>query len=174
MDLDSLNKVGRIGKTWGHQGELSLHLEGLVAEDLEDHGSLFVDIQGQKVPFFFSSLRDRGRQGTLVKFDEIDDPQAAAFLVGCDVYVPPGLLIDGSDESWDPEELIGLLVVDREHGELGEVTGMDGTERNPVLVVQKGEQEVLIPLVEDMVEEMDPEAGVLYVRTPPGLLDMNA
>jgi hypothetical protein len=36
---------------------------------------------------------------------------------------------DGSDESWDPEEFIGMIVRDEEHGDLGEVTGIEGRRR---------------------------------------------
>jgi ribosomal 30S subunit maturation factor RimM len=59
----------------------------------------------------------------LVKFEDFNDPQSASILVGRDLFAPPGLLADGSDESWDPEEFIGMMVRDEEHGDLGEVTG---------------------------------------------------
>lgn len=171
MDLDSLHRIGRLGKPWGHQGELTVHLDDIDLDDIVHAGSLFVDIEGQKVPFFFSRLHDKGRD-VLVKFDDFDDPQSASILVGRDLYAPPGLLADGSDESWDPEEFIGMLVRDEEHGELGEVTGLEGTEKNPVLVVLRGEQEVMIPLAEEMILGVDPEENTLLVRTPPGLVDL--
>lgn len=171
MDLDSLHKIGRLGKPWGHQGELTVHLDEVDLDDIVHAGSFFVDIEGQKVPFFFSRLHDKGRD-VLVKFDDFNDPQSASVLVGRDLYAPPGLLADGSDESWDPEEFIGMLVRDEEHGELGEVMGLEGTEKNPVLVVLRGEQEVMIPLAEEMILGVDPEENTLLVRTPPGLIDL--
>ncbi|MBK7382121.1 MAG: 16S rRNA processing protein RimM [Flavobacteriales bacterium] len=171
MDLDSLHLIGRLGKPWGHQGELTVHLDSVDLEDIIHAGSLFVDIEGQKVPFFFSRLHDKGRD-ILVKFDDFDDPQSASVLVGRDIYAPPGLLADGSDESWDPEEFIGMLVRDEEHGELGEVTGIDGTDKNPVLVVLGGGREIMIPVADEMILNMDPEENVLLVRTPPGLIDL--
>jgi len=171
VDLDSLHLIGRLGKPWGHQGELTVHLDSVDLEDIIHAGSLFVDIEGQKVPFFFSRLHDKGRD-ILVKFDDFDDPQSASVLVGRDIYAPPGLLADGSDESWDPEEFIGMLVRDEEHGELGEVTGIDGTDKNPVLVVLGGGREIMIPVADEMILNMDPEENVLLVRTPPGLIDL--
>lgn len=171
MDLDSLHKIGRLGKPWGHQGELTVHLDEVDLDDIVHAGSFFVDIEGQKVPFFFSRLHDKGRD-VLVKFDDFNDPQSASVLVGRDLYAPPGLLADGSDESWDPEEFIGMLVRDEEHGELGEVMGLEGTEKHPVLVVLRGEQEVMIPLAEEMILGVDPEENTLLVRTPPGLIDL--
>lgn len=172
MDLDSLHRIGRLGKPWGHQGELTVHLDDVDLDDIVHAGSLFVDIEGQKVPFSFSRLHDKGRD-ILVKFDDFDDPQSAQILVGCDLYAPPGLLADGSDESWDPEEFIDMLVRDEEHGELGIVTAIDGTAKNPLLVVLRGEQEVLIPVSDDLILGVDPEENVLLVRTPPGLIELN-
>lgn len=172
MDLESLNHIGRLGKPWGHQGELTVHLENADLDELVRSGSLFVDIEGQKVPFSFSSLRDQGRTGVVVKFDDFQDPQSASILVGLDLYAPPGMLADGSDESWDPEECIGMLVHDEEFGELGEVTGIEGNDKNPVMVIQHGEQEILVPLADEIILGIDPEQNMLMVRTPPGLVDM--
>lgn len=172
MDLESLHCIGRLGKPWGHQGELTVHLDDVDVDDLVHAGSLFVDIEGQKVPFFFSRLHDKGKE-VLVKFDDFDDPQSASILVGRDLYAPPGLLSDGSDESWDPEEFIDMLVRDEEHGDLGVVTAIDGTAKNPLLVILRGEEEVLIPIAEEMILGVDPEENALLVRTPPGLIDLN-
>ena len=172
MDLESLHRIGRLGKPWGHRGELTVHLENCDLDDLVHAGCLFVDIDGQKVPFFFSDLHDKGRVGVLVKFEDFNDPASASILVGNDLFAPPGLLADGSDESWDPEEFIGLLVRDEEHGELGEVVGMEGTDRNPVLVIQQGGQEVMVPIADDIILGIDPEDRSLLVRTPPGLIEL--
>lgn len=171
MDTESLHRLGKLGKPWGHQGELTVHLEDVDMDEIVHAGSLFVDIEGQRVPFFFSKLYDKGRD-TLIKFDEIDDPQAAAMLVGRDIYAPPGHLADASDESWDPEEFIGLLVRDEIHGDLGEVTAIEGTDKNPVLVILSGEQEVMVPLVEEMIVDLDMEERSLVIRTPEGLIDL--
>ena len=172
MDLESLHRIGRLGKPWGHKGELTVHLEDCDLDDLVHEGALFVDIEGQKVPFFHTSLRDQGRAGVLVKFDDFSDPQSAGILVGRDIYAPPGHLADGSDESWDPEEFIGMVVRDQDHGDLGEVTAIEGSARNPVLVILLGEQEVMVPLNEDLILDLDPEERTMLVRTPPGLIDM--
>lgn len=171
MDLESLHRIGKLGKPWGHQGELTVHFDDIELDELVRAGCLFVEIEGQKVPFFFSKLYDKGRE-TLVKFEDFGDPQSASILVGREIYAPPGMLVDGSDESWDPEEFIGMVVSDEEHGDLGEVTAIEGTTKNPVLVILHGEQEVMVPLVDEMILGIDPESNTLLVRTPPGLVDM--
>jgi 16S rRNA processing protein RimM len=171
MDLDSLQRIGRLGKPWGHQGDLTVQLEGVELEDLSGAECLFADIDGQKVPFFIAKLRDKGRD-VLVKFDEFHDPQSAAILVGRDIYAPPGLLVEDDEEHWDPATLIGMQVADEAHGELGEVVALDGTDEHPVLVIRNGGEEVLVPLADELVVGIDAAQGLLVVRTPPGLLEL--
>ena len=171
MDTDSLHYLGRLGKPWGHQGELTVHLEDVDVDEIVHHGSLFIDIEGQRVPFFFSKLYEKGSD-VLIKFDDFADPQSASMLVGRDIFAPPGHLADASDESWDPEEFLGMVVKDEEHGELGEVIGMEGTDENPVLVIMRGTQEVLVPLVDEMIVSIDLMERSMVIRTPPGLVEL--
>lgn len=171
MDTESLHHLGRLGKPWGNQGELTVHLEEIDVDDIVHAGALFVDIEGQKVPFFFTKLYEKGSD-VLIKFDDFHDPQSAGVLVGRDIYAPPGHLSDGSDESWDPDEFIGLLVRDEAHGELGEVIAIEGTDKNPVLVILHGEHEVLVPLADEMIVDLNMEERALTIRTPEGLIDL--
>jgi 16S rRNA processing protein RimM len=177
MDLDNLHHLGRIGKPWGYRGELTLHLEEASFDEVLGLGVLFAEIDGQRVPFHVVHLREHPRVGAVVLFEDLGDPQSASFLVGCEVFAPPGHepaveVEDEDDESLDPEEFIGMRVLDVEYGELGEIVGTEGTENHPVMVVRKGDQEILIPLVDDMITGIDLDTGHLVVRTPPGLVDL--
>jgi 16S rRNA processing protein RimM len=177
MDLSQLHHLGRLGKPWGHRGELVFHLGDTELEEVLELGVLFAELDGLRVPFHVSHLREHPRVGAVVKFEDIDDPQSGSFLVNCEVYAPPGhippeLEQQEDEENLNPEDLIGMLVLDENYGELGEITGTEGTEAHPVMVVRKGEQEILIPMVDDMITGIDFDTGHLVVRTPPGLVDL--
>ncbi|MDX9751009.1 MAG: hypothetical protein RBT71_08020 [Flavobacteriales bacterium] len=164
-----LRPIGKLGKPWGNQGELTLQLDAATdRDDLDAPGWLFVDIDGQHVPFHYAALREKGGAGTLVRFDDLDDPQRAAFLVGRTILVPAG----DTGPRPAPDGIVGLRVHDEVHGDLGEVVALEGTDRNPVMLVRLGEQEVMVPLADELVTGFDPAAGVLQVRTPPGLVEM--
>ncbi|MCC6840133.1 MAG: 16S rRNA processing protein RimM [Flavobacteriales bacterium] len=176
MPYSKLHPVGSLGKPWGNRGELALRLDGINLAEIHGAGVLFVELDGSRVPFFISHIHEHPRAGAVVKFEDIDNPQAAAFLVNAPVFAPPGheLPPEGEDEEegLDPEELIGMHVLDEEHGPLGEVVGTDGTEDHPVMVVRHGDHEILIPMVEQMVVGIDLDSGHLVVRTPPGLVEL--
>lgn len=171
MDRERMHRIGRLGKPWGHRGELSVHLEVMAPDEIAPDGPLFVDIDGQLVPFFFTHLHQKGRE-TLVKFDEVDDPQAASALVGRDLLLPASALGDQAGLDWEPDELIGLTVRDEEHGTLGTVTEIAGTPQNPVMVIHDGTHEIMVPVANEMIVEVDEEERTLLVRTPPGLVDL--
>lgn len=177
MDLSKLHHLGRLGKPWGHRGELSFQIKDGDFEEVLSLGVLFAEIDGLRVPFHVSHMREHPRVGAVVKFEDINDPQAGSFLVNCEVYAPPGHERSepeerDDEENLDPEELIGMHVLDEEYGELGEITGTEGTEDHPVMVVRKGDQEILIPIVDDVITGIDLDSGHLVVRTPPGLVDL--
>lgn len=178
MEAGSLRHLGRLGKPWGHRGELTFQLGQADFGEVLALGVLFVEVDGLHVPFHVSHVREHPRVGAVVKFEDFDDPGSAAFLVNREVFAPPGhetVLADEEEEEeddLDPEDFIGMTVLDEEHGPLGVIIGMEGTEDNPVMVVRSGDHEVLIPMVDDMIIGIDMESGSLVVRTPPGLVDL--
>lgn len=169
--MGALKRIGRLGKPWGSKGELALHLEAADPDTIEQRGWVFLDIDGQEVPFPVVSIMDKGRD-LLIKFDEVDDPQAAAVLVGRDVLFERDKLDEADGRDWSLEDLIGMQVTDETHGPLGEVTWLAGTDDNPVLVIVSQGTEIMVPAAEGIVVAVDPEKRTITVRTPEGLVDL--
>lgn len=174
MDLAHLHHLGSLGKPWGHRGELTFLLNDPELAAVEDLGVLFVDLDGLYVPFRVSSLREHPRTGAVVKFVGLDDPQSVAFLVNARVFAPPGHEEPESPntDEFDPDELLGMHVIDEVHGELGEIIRIEGADGNPLMVVGHDDHEILIPIVNELITGIDIETGSLIVATPPGLVDL--
>lgn len=171
-----MHHLGHLGKPWGHKGEIAFFLDGAQLEEVQQFGVLFLELDGQKVPFFVSHLRQHPRAGAVVKFEDLHDPESVAFLVNAEVFAPPGhqpaVNEEEEDENLDPDEFIGMTVMDEQHGILGVITGTEGSEDQPVMVVEQEGREILIPMVDDMITGIDVETGHLVVRTPPGLVEL--
>jgi 16S rRNA processing protein RimM len=67
--------------------------------------------------------------------------------------------------------VLGLLVETEDGQPLGQVCDVLHTGSNGVLVLQGPDGEVLIPMVEHVVRDVDLQAGRMRVRLPAGLLD---
>nr|MDJ0906951.1 ribosome maturation factor RimM [Woeseiaceae bacterium] len=99
----------------------------------------------------------------IAHLDGVDDRDAAAVLVDCDIAVDREAMPDAGDGSYYWADLEGLQVVRRDGTELGNVAYLMETGANDVLVVQ-GELERLIPfVVEKVILDVDLDNGVITV-----------
>jgi 16S rRNA processing protein RimM len=69
-------------------------------------------------------------------------------------------------------DLIGLVVKTEAGETLGELVDIFETGSNDVYVVKAGAREILIPATEEVVLDVDLDAGRMIVRPPGGLLDL--
>jgi 16S rRNA processing protein RimM len=113
----------------------------------------------------------RHKRFLLVQLDGVDDLDAAEALVGCTVAVPRAALPAPEADAVYHADLIGCAVVTTAGEPLGTVEGVMVTGSNDVCVVRDGRREVLIPLIADVIAELDVAGRRLVVRPIPGLLD---
>ena len=107
---------------------------------------------------------------TLAGVSTRDDAEA---LTGAELSVPRPALPALEDGEVYLVDLLGLPVVTDDGVELGELVDVMETGANDVLVVGRAgsDTEILIPDIEGVVLEADPEKGRILVRVPPGLID---
>jgi 16S rRNA processing protein RimM len=110
------------------------------------------------------------RDRLLVKFAGVDDRTAAESLRGL-VYVESSdLRALDEDEFWI-HELAGATVVARDGTRLGEVSRVVGGPAQDLLAVRTDAGERLVPMVKEIVVEVDVGAGRVTIDPPPGLLE---
>ena len=110
-----------------------------------------------------------GPKGILLKLDGIEGVDAARACAGANLSVhesavPDELLV----AEFDP---VGCEVRDAERGSLGTVSDVIVTGANDVWVVQGDYGEVLIPVIDDVIGEVDEDARIVHVRLLPGLIE---
>lgn len=122
------------------------------------------------------SYRDR----LVLKLRGVDDAGAAAEFRGRVFGAPPGQIPDLPDGRYYLDRLIGLQVEETDGSVVGRIVDVLQTAATEVVVVHglenEGDEavdEVLIPLVRDMVLEVDVDGGRMVVRLPEGLRDIN-
>lgn len=131
----------------------------------------------------------------LVYFEGIDTRNDAELLEGHFCLVRTSDLPEGFELA-DERALVGYIVVDALRGTVGKVIRMEENPAHPLLVVlpeagsgsaedddgkvlssesdmtDSANREVLIPLVDAFIRDVDEEAGILHVSLPDGLLDL--
>lgn len=163
--------IGYITKTKGLKGEVQVFFEFDDYEALE-LDVIFAEVNGKMVPFFVQSHKLYSNQTGLFYFDDIDHIDKAQALVKKKLYLPLSKMPEREDDELAYEDLKGFVVSDETQGELGEITAINEYPQHYVATVMYQGKEILFPLNDDMIVEVDEEAKTLLVDLPEGLLDL--
>jgi len=171
MDYTESFKIGYITKTRGLKGEVQLFFE-FKEPDLLDLDLLFIEINRQLVPFFVSSYKLQSNNTGYFFFEDIDHIDKAERLVRKNVFLPNTKMPVREEEEFLIEDLKGFNVFDSNYGELGVILEINEYPQQFVATVSYKSQEVLFPLSDDFIEEIDEEKRELHINLPDGLLDV--
>jgi len=154
--------VGRVVSTSGIRGEVKFYYYNEVKEEFFDYTSLFalkgdeyreLEPEGAKYRKNFFYLSFRG----LTTIEEV------SFLVAKELFVREEDLRPLDNNEYYEYQLIGLNVINVDGAPLGKVRSVMHTGAGDILVV-KGEQEYMIPMVEGFIGTIDIENGKVEVN----------
>ena len=163
--------LGKIIKLHGYEGKLSLYLDTDEPEEYYDIDVVHVDINGSLVPFFIESLSLLNNKA-VVSFMDIDSIEKAEELVNKEFYLPLSMLPELVGNKFYYHEVPGMQVIDENFGELGPISAVLEYPNTAVLQIFHKEKEVLIPISDDVIIDVDRENKKMIVRSPDGLLDI--
>ncbi len=106
----------------------------------------------------------------LMRFREIDTVEKAEKLRNREIFVSREERPPLPDGRYYIVDILGLLVVCEDGRELGRVKDVLKTGSNDVYVVE-GEKEYLIPVIDEVILEINPAKGRIYIKPLKGLLD---
>lgn len=167
--LGSFYQIGRLGKTFGVQGELRLHLdqENLLENQLFKDAYVFVGIDGFKVPFQIGAIAsDKG----LIQFQRIHNEAQLKELVGKDLFIVQD---DQSDLKPSGKLLDGFTLINHADDEtIGRIISVEEFPAHPMAFVQfdDAEEPIMIPLVDEWMRDIDPSNLLLWMDLPDGLV----
>lgn len=166
--------IGRVIKAHGIRGEVAVEPTTDEPEIRFAVGEVLHGTQGKK-EHTLTVRSVRPHQGRLlVTFEEIPDRTAAESLRATKFFAAP-LEAEDDDEGFYDHELEGLGVL-HQGVLIGKVTGITHGVAQSLLEVEMDEEgdirTVLIPFVEEIVPEVDLEAGTVEITPPEGLLEL--
>ena len=161
-----MQKIAQVLKSNGRDGELLVSFTGIDPEDIDLEEPVFVEFDGLPVPFYFESFQQRGVSRALVRLTGVHNLTDADELAGRAVYVEDGVYED------EEEDLTGWTVLDADGTKVGVVSAHEDIPGNPCIWVETGHGEVLVPLREELVQDVDEKKQTLRMEIPEGLLDL--
>lgn len=171
-----LRKIGRLLKPHGIAGEIVMLLTADIDPSLLE--CLILRIDGIFVPFFISSCRPKSSETELIKLDGVTDEAQAALLCPNEAYALASALPAEEDSDADgfyAEDLVGFDAIDSDSGRtLGKIVGIDDTTVNYLFIIETPgrERPLLVPVADELIDALDPEARTITLQLPEGLLDL--
>ncbi len=161
--------VGKLRRPHGLRGEILMDVLTDFPERLKPGAVLYVGPEYQ--PVHLKKYRWH-RQALLATFEGYEDPESAGVFRNQIVYVKTAECPPLPEGDYYHHQLLGLGVVSEAGEVLGTVTQILETGANDVLVVRPPSgSEILLPLIDSVVLDIDLEAGQMRVHLLPGLLD---
>lgn len=175
---DQYQQIGHIARSHGVKGEV-LIISLIEAPQLFDEIDL-VHIQnarGDLVPARIESSRVQHKKNRLsffVKFEHVSDRNKAEELKGFPVFVSKDKLQVLKDEfQSDTIDYANYEVVDGEGNQIGSVTAVIQNPAHPILeVTLNNEETLLVPLVDEYINEIDKEQEVIQCLNLDRLTDL--
>jgi len=165
-----LLEVGVVVGTHGLKGDLKIR--PLPTGDLALPGARTVYLKDSEgLPVRYEAVRSSPhKQNILLRLSGKETLAAVEGLVGSSVLMDKTDLPELDDDQFYWSDLEGMVVIDRQHGEIGRVVGMFSTPAHDILEIEGTAGEILVPAVEPFLVELDRDSESLHVDLPEGLI----
>jgi 16S rRNA processing protein RimM len=164
--------LGYVAKLHGFKGEVSLFLDVTNPDDYETLDAVFIEINGQLSPFFIESFKLKNKGFAAVKFEGVNSEKDARILLRKNLFLPAQILPKLSGKNFYDHEVVGFTVMDVSYGEVGKIESVIDLQVNPLLQIMNGNKEVLIPLIEGVVQDVDRKKKIMTIQAPTGLIEL--
>lgn len=156
LDSNRFYQIGQVLKSNGTDGQVVISLSGLDAADISEKEPVFIFFDELPVPYFISDPVRRGSNKILCYLTDTSTLEDAEELAGRGIFM---IDEDADDASLDFTgwTLNGIHTIE----------GIEDIPGNPCLILEGG---VLVPLHEDLVEEIDEASRSIRMNLPDGLL----
>ncbi|OUS19775.1 16S rRNA processing protein RimM [Nonlabens dokdonensis] len=164
--------VGTIVNKFSFKGELLVKLDTDEPELFTEMESVFIEIGKNLVPFFIEKSQLHKSLLLRLKIEDIDDEATADSMMKRDLYLPLSFLPKLEGNKFYFHEVINFKMVDSNHGDIGVITGINDTTTQALFEVDFNGNEILIPLNDHFIDQVDRKNKTIHVTTPDGLIDL--
>lgn len=173
MDNQALT-VGKIVNTHGIRGELKVVPSTDFPEERFKQGSTLLVIHPEQQSSHEITIQSsRYHKGMyIVKLQGMDNINDVQSFKGALLKVPKEQLQNLSDDEYYYYEIVGCTVITDEGVQLGKITEILSPGANDVWVVDRGAgKPVLLPVIDDVILDVDVENKQVKVHLLEGLID---
>ena len=164
-------RIGKIVKPFGYKGEIKILLDISLGEGFKDIEAFFIPVREKFVPYFIQDWKQQQNPlHFIVKLDDVDSKEDAQFLNGKDIYLPADQI--DIEEDFGFADLKGFKLIDQTSGFWGFIEEVMELPQHDVAQITINGKEVLVPLQEELIVEINEQGEEVTVNLPEGFLDV--
>ena len=131
---------------------------------------IFLKVDNSYIPYFISKISKYKNNSVRVKFENVKNESEAMELINYEVFLPIEELPKLEGKKFYYHEVIGFMVIDINHGKIGEITYINDQTPQHLFVVKSSGKEILIPINDDFILDLDRINKIVNLKIPEGLL----
>ncbi len=138
--------------------------------------SLFIGRADKPIPYFIEELRAISDEVFIAKLEGVDTPEDAMALRNQTIYHQKEVVDQAfelpADDEWLASDLVDFTLYDQNDKNLGIIKDVLEFNEQWVAVLTIQEKEVLIPISEELILDMNDQKQTIKVQVPDGLVDL--
>lgn len=166
--------LGTVVAKYSFKGEVLIKLDTDDPEAYLSLQSFLLEDESHLIPYFTTKVQLHKSQLLRVSVEGVKSEKQADLMIGKSVYLPLDQLPKLDDDQFYFHEIIGFEVIDSLQGHIGTITGVNDASSQVLLEVEHNDREILIPLVDELIQQLDKQQKQLYLSIPEGLLDLDS
>lgn len=171
MQKEDCFYFGKVIKTHGIKGEISIRIDADAPEAYRGISFFFLEIRKNLIPFFIDKMGIHSDKA-YIKLKDVDSIEKAAELTGLEIYLPLELLPKLSGNKFYYHEVPGYKVVDAAYGPLGTIERVLEYPGQAIFQIIVNTKEVLVPIQDEVIERLDRRSKTIFIKAPEGLIDL--
>ena len=164
-------KIGTVVSKHGYKGEIKISVSSNNLDTFPDLKYLFIDLDGCFIPFKIDNVRSFSKNVLIVKLKEINSEKEVDEIIHKNIYVDSTKIESKKDSELFYNNLINFNVF-RDSQKIGTIENINTDLPQPVFEIKYNSRVVLIPIHEDLINEIDKENNIIHLDIPDGLLEI--
>ncbi len=173
MKKEDTYYLGKIVKKYGLKGELLAKIDTDEPEAYQNLESIFLEIKGKLIPFFLHKTSLHKATTLRFDFEDVNSMEEADALIGKNIYLPLDTLPELTGNKFYYHEITGFQAEDIHTGHFGTIKHIN--DRGPqafFIVFNEQNDEILIPVQDVFIHEVNRNKKTIYFNLPEGLIDI--
>jgi len=164
--------IGKITSAHGVKGDIILSHQLPLDFDTDLLDTIMIELNPKSyIPFFIKEKKETHDDEMILTLEEIDNREEAKKILNKNVFAPPTLKIEiNNGNQWT--DLIGFRLYDQNKLDIGKIEDVYINGQQILLVVQYKNDEILVPISDELILENDSKQKKITLEIADGLLEL--